>query len=347
VKEEIHHYLKLWKENLHQSYKMEPDHFIQKFLARTDYVKAMKKWTPDLLEEVRGIADGAGVDFGTMLVYQWVDEYWVQGEAVAAEHCSALGVARHRDRPAMIAQNLDIEGFNDGFQVVLHVKYPNSDLESFVFTPAGLIGANGMNNHAVGICANTLAQLDNCRDGLPVACVIRGVLAQKTVNDAIAFLQQVKHASGQNYLIGGPEMPYSFECSAHKVTRFQPKGVDNLVWHTNHPLANDDYGAWYRALLDKNKNGTRSPTDSEIRLSCVSTRLTRRAADVDIDDLKSILKSRDPENHPVCRPLKSKSAAYTFGSLIMVLSEKPELHVAPGPPDLVPYQVLKFSTRAE
>ena len=31
---------------------------------------------PDLLEEVRGIADGAGVDFDTMYAYQLVDEIW-------------------------------------------------------------------------------------------------------------------------------------------------------------------------------------------------------------------------------------------------------------------------------
>jgi hypothetical protein len=342
VKDEIHHYLRLWKANLQQSYKMEADAFIKKFLARTDYVSAMKKWTPDLLEEVRGIADGAGVDFGTMLVYQWVDEYWVQGESVAAEHCSGLGVGRRGARPAMIAQNLDIEGFNDGFQVILHVKHQDSDLESFVFTPAGLIGANGMNNHAVGICANTLAQLDNCRDGLPVACVIRGALAQKTTRDAIAFLEQVKHASGQNYIIGGPDLPYSFECSAHKVSRFQPSAGSDVVWHTNHPLANDDYHSWYRSFREKNKNNPKSATDSEVRLECVKNRLEKIGGTVDIEAIKSILKSRDPDNHPVCRPLKNRSAPYTFGSLIMVLSDKPELHVAPGPPDVVPYQVLRF-----
>ena len=66
----------------------------------------------------------------------------------------------------MIAQNLDMPGFYDGYQVILHIKHHDSDLESFVYTIAGVIGANGMNSHAIGICCNTLLQLDNCRDGL-------------------------------------------------------------------------------------------------------------------------------------------------------------------------------------
>src|SRR5262249_52829544 len=191
MKDDIRQLMKRWKDNLRESYKMDPDLFIKKFYARTDYIAAMKKWTPDLIEEVKGLADGVGVDPETMFVFQFVDEYWVNGEDIAAEKCSAMGVPRRGSRPAMVAQNLDIEGFNDGAQVVLHVKHADSNLESFVFTLAGMIGSNGMNNHGVGICANTLSQLSHGRDGLPVACIIRGVLAQKTIDAAVDFLNQV------------------------------------------------------------------------------------------------------------------------------------------------------------
>ena len=303
----------------------------------------MKKWTPDLVEEVKGLADGAGIDFDTMLVFQWIDEYWAQGKNVVADRCSGIGVGRRGSRPAMIAQNLDMPGFYDGYQVILHVKHHDSDLESFVYTIAGVIGANGMNSHAIGICCNTLLQLDNCRDGLPVACVVRGVLAQKTEDAAIKFLHEVKHASGQNYIIGGPERAYSFECSSHKVSRFIPEGAADLVWHTNHPLANDDYSPGYREYIQNRKNGSKGPTNSEIRLECVRHRALEHPSNLDVDAIKSILKSQDNVQHPVSGPLLDKNSSYTFGSMIMVLSERPELHVAPGPPHVVPYQVLRFT----
>ena len=67
-----------------------------------------------------------------------------------------MGIGKRGEQPAFIAQNMDVENYRDGFQVVLHVKQQSSDLESFVLTCAGMIGLNGMNNQGVGICCNTL-----------------------------------------------------------------------------------------------------------------------------------------------------------------------------------------------
>ena len=343
LKDDINSLVVLWKEHLTQSYQVPADEFIKKLVSHSQYLAAMKKWTPDLVEEVKGLAAGAGIDFDTMLVFQWIDEYWAQGKNVAADRCSGIGVGRRRSRPAMIAQNLDMTGFYEGYQVILHVKHHDSDLESFVYTIAGVIATNGMNNRAIGVCCNTLLQLDSCRDGLPVACIVRGVLAQKTEDAAIKFLHDVKHASGQNYIIGGPERAFSFECSSHNVSRFVPKEAGELVWHTNHPLANEDYSAWYREYIKNQKNGSEGPTNSEIRLECVRRRALEHPSDLDVDAIKSILKSQDNAQHPVSGPLKDKNSSYTFGSVIMVLSDTPELHVAPGPPHVVPYQVLRFA----
>ena len=39
---------------------------------------------------------------------------------------------------------------------------------------------------------------------------------------------------------------------------------------------------------------------------------------------------------------KTKGAAFTFASTIMVLSDVPAFHVAPGPPDVTAYETLSF-----
>ena len=59
LKEPIHALVKLWKADLTERYALPADTFIQKFLKDTDYIAAMKRWTPGLLEEVRGIAQGS------------------------------------------------------------------------------------------------------------------------------------------------------------------------------------------------------------------------------------------------------------------------------------------------
>jgi isopenicillin-N N-acyltransferase like protein len=341
LKQQIHRFIRIWKAELAREYKMDSDIFIKRFAQNTNYVSAMKRWTPDLLEEIHGIAEGAGLDFDTTLVLQLIDEYWVNGEAVAREHCSSLGFSKRGKQPACVAQNLDVESFRDGFQIILHIKHPDSGLESFVLSHAGLIGANGMNNRALGICCNTLAQLSNCRDGLPVACVIRGVLQQETEEAALAFLHRIKHASGQNYIIGGPANVYDLECSATKVSRFKVKEHDDVVWHTNHSLVNDDYNAKYRAALAKQPK-SQGAGNSVTRLECLARRLTKQSTGSRIDLIKETLASKDSPTNPVCRS-RGKGAGFTFASTIMELSAPPVLNIAPGPPAETPYETLTFS----
>lgn len=341
LKEPIHELLKLWKADLAARYKMDADAFIKKFLQRTDFPAAIKKWTPELLDEVNGIAKGAGVEFDTLFAFQLLDEYWCHGPGLAGEHCSSLGLARRGDRPTIVAQTMDLEGFRNGFQTVLRIRQPNSKLETLVVTCPGLIALNGLNNCAVGVCCNTLSQLSYCADGLPVACVVRGVLQQETEKAAVEFLQRVKHASGQNYVIGGPDKVHAFECSAGKVSRFTPEAGPDVVWHTNHPLVNDDYHTAYREALKK-KEHEKNEGSSRTRLQALEKRLGKNAADLGIAAIKPTLASKDSADYPVCRPFKNASDNFTFTSTIMVLSAKPELQIAPGPADVQAYQTLTF-----
>ncbi len=343
LKNEIHALVRLWKADLEKEYKLDAATFTRRFLQKTDFLSAMKRWTPDLIEEIKGIAAGAGVDFETMLLFQLPDEYWVNGEAIAAEHCTGLGMSRQGKQPTIIAQNLDVESYRDGYQIVLHIKHADSDLQAFVLSFPGLIGANGMNNKAVGICCNTLSQLAFCRDGLPVNCVIRGVLEQRTLDDASAFLHRIKHASGQNYIVGGRDRVVDFECSASKVCAFQPAGRHDVVWHTNHPLANDDYNAAHRERLAKHKNP--KPGSSSVRLQSVEQRLSKLPAPWDVDVFKATLSSHDSAQFPICVS-RGRGDVITFASTIMVLSERPELNITPGPPDVAAYETLTFERTA-
>ena len=340
---EIHELVGLWKRDLARQFRMDADTFIRQFLAGTDYLPAIKKWTPDLLEEIRGIAEGSGISFETVLTFQLVDEYWANGGAIAGEHCSGLGIVAEDNRPTYVAQNMDLEGFRDGFQVVLNVKHTDSGLESFVFTCPGLVALNGMNSRSVGVCVNTLLQLRPRRSGLPVAFVVRGLLERKTVEEAIGFLRDIEHASGQNYILGGPAGIYDFECSAGKVARFVPEGRKGVVYHTNHPLANDDYTERYRRSLEGGGKNDRGDVNSIARFQALQARLTGDSKEPGLSAIRLALASRDSAEFPICRPYTSQDAGFTFGSTIMVLSGSPEFLVAAGPPDMATYRSFSFA----
>jgi hypothetical protein len=345
MKTQIHEAVRLWKELIAAAFKTDADAFIRRFAQQTQFAAAIEKWTPELLEEIRGLAEGAGVDFDTMLLLQLPDECFIHGKDIAGDRCSSVGFSKDGSRPCIIGQNMDIPAFADGLQLVLHVREPDSGTEAFVLTQAGCIGLNGMNNHSIGICCNALWQLSSRRDGLPVACIVRGVLRQRTEAEAVAFLHKVQHASGQNYLLGGPQRAYSFECSATRIDRFKPGGREDVVWHTNHPLVNEDGNDQYRKLRANSKELEKREADTRARLRCLEKRSTDRTLSAGLDLVQTILRSKDPEKHPVSRPKKDKNGSFTFASTIMVLTENPVLHVAPGPPDVTPYESLSFSKR--
>ena len=342
LKSEIADVLRPFKEDLKISRERDPDSLIAEFLHATDFIPAIKKWTPDLLDEVKGIADGSGQKFETIFVYQLPDEIWVYFDKLDAHHCSGIGVAKTASHPAYVAQNMDLESWRHGSQAVLHILQSATMPEQFIFTSAGLIAANGVNNSSIGVCVNTLMQLNAAHDGLPVAFVIRGLLAKKSEQSALEFIKAIRHASGQNYILGIGDKVYDFEASATKVVRYTPVAGDSLVYHTNHPLANDDLKPWWAKRLQQRTPEELKNTNAYVRFASLESRLAKGVCDIDERTVKEILRSKDSELYPICVPLRSGASVYTFGSTIMTLSEHPSLQVTFGPPDLSEYVLYSF-----
>ncbi|MFH0990550.1 MAG: C45 family peptidase [bacterium] len=264
---------------------------------------------------------------------------------VLNDHCSALGVAKNSTHPTFIAQNLDIEGFRHGYQTLLHIAEDGDTPEQYIFTIAGVLAANGMNNRSIGVCVNTLMQLSACSDGLPVDFVVRGILSARTEKEALNFVKTVKHASGQNYLIGSGERIINFEASAKKVVEFRIQGRDRLVYHTNHPLANDDWKPWHKRWMERIPQGQLKLGDSYVRFASLESRLHDSVKVVDEDFIQNILRSKDSGRSPVCRPHRPGVSVFTFGSFIMNLSDKPSLLISVGPPDKNDYLRFEFDKR--
>src|SRR5262249_16629903 len=118
LKIEIARHVAKWKANLAADTKADADATIARFLKETHFTEATKRWTPDLLDEVRGIAEGSGQPYDTMFAYQLIDELWVWLDGKDSAHCSGVGASERAGRPAFVAQNMDLEGFTDGSQAV-------------------------------------------------------------------------------------------------------------------------------------------------------------------------------------------------------------------------------------
>jgi len=338
LKSEIADIIDEWKKNTSKSLKKDADEVLTDFFEYANFEKDIKKWTPDLYEEVRGIAEGSGQDFRDVLVLNLLDEFWVYVNNINNHHCSSMGVPARNGKPGYLSQNMDLESYTDGFQVLMRIGKTKNNPEQLILTYPGLVGLNGLNEEGIGVVVNTLMQLQASSEGLPVAFVIRRLLNSTEKEDMLDFIQNVKHASGQNYILGIKGEIYDFEASTNKVVQYDPENENGTVYHTNHPLVNSDVKPWFSQYDPTNPGDQKN--NSHYRFNTVENRLAN-ASNVDDQVFMATLSSKDNEDHPVCRPNR-QGGAFTFSSVVMTLDETPVLKITAGPPDESEYQTFDF-----
>jgi isopenicillin-N N-acyltransferase-like protein len=335
LKPEIRELVKLWKANIKKSYSVPAETYIRKLLEASDFQPAIERWTPGLLDEVRGIADGAGVDFQTMYAFQLIDETWVMSDDLDLSECTTIGARKRGDTPAIVAQNLDIPSFYHGFQTVLRIWGSDEEPDALVFTIPGIVAANGLNDRSIGVCVNAVTQLAYSTKGLPVAFVIRGILRQKTYTDAVQFLKEIQPAAPQNYVIGSPDTVASFERSANRIAEFIPFKNAEFTYHTNHPVVNDDFNPRFVDRLKAKGMSLDAYRALCPRFKFLAEAFKDNSAALDLDVLKRVFANRDSRINN----------AGTYGCTIMVLGDRPELQIAPGRPNEESFEVLGFERR--
>jgi len=335
LKPEIQELVKRWKADLEKTYSVPATAYIAEFLQASDFKPAIERWTPGLLDEVRGIADGAGVDFETMYAFQLVDESWVMSDDLNLSKCTSIAARKRGDSPAFVAQNMDIPPFYHGFQTVLRIEGSAEEPGALVFTIPGVVAINGLNDRSIAVCVNAVTQLAYSAKGLPVAFTIRGILRQKTYEEAVRFLKEIQPAAPQNYAIGGPNMTADFERSANRMVEFVPFEDSEFTYHTNHPIVNDDFNPRFIEGLKKKGLTMEAYRARCRRFKFLGEKFKDNGAVLDVAVLQQVFADRT----------SGINNAGTYGCTIMVLGDRPELHIAAGRPDEEPFEVLSFEAR--
>jgi hypothetical protein len=370
----VNEHLQRWRQALLDDLLVDPETYIDEFLADTDFLSSARRWTPELLDEVRGISEGAGTDWRHTFVRQLSDEEpWYRrarklgawpgrsrllprdpdagqfGGAVPPKGCSSVGRSASAHAPMLIAQNMDCPTWFDGHQVALKVIDPRTRIEAWVFTVAGKISLAGMNSRGLAMTCNTLYQLDYNPRGLAEDFVVRGYLAQPDVQSGLDFLQRIPHASGQNYTVPGPNgQVLNLECSRGGVVRWRPWPDADRVFHTNHPLASSDdaiYREQFAAVSELQRRRMTTETSST-RLAELRRWFGEPTEPVTPERVKEALSSRIG---PLCREgeHEGRRDGYTIGCLLMHLGASPWMEIAPGPPRCTPFQALRFDAQPQ
>ena len=152
------------------------------------FLPAMEAFAPHLVEEIRGIADGAKVSFAEALLVNVRAE--VMGAASEAL-CTSFALSREATADGTIfsGQNLDQHPANRDLMIVLHVE-PDQGPAILMCTFAGLVGYPGINSLGVSLVQNALSTHDWRRDGMPHYLLKRVLLEQQDVRSCTATAAQ-------------------------------------------------------------------------------------------------------------------------------------------------------------
>lgn len=323
---------------LHKAGIEDQRNYLGRMVDETRFEEAIDRHVPHLMTEVHGIAGGAGLNFRDVYALQLLDEEWAYRSnnyyAPPLEKCSSFAIRDPGSAGTWIGQNMDLGTYTDGHQCVVEHR-PQRGPSMLLFTTAGMIGLLGVNEAGVGVRVNSLPQLPNSREGIPVAFMIRRLLEATSAEEAGELCRSLPHATNQHYLIADPGRIISLECSAAGVTEYLPSDPTRVL-HTNHPLAN-----W---SVDEARE-----RNSVARLRSLQSRLSG-AIPTDLE-MQQALSAFDDPDHPVCRVADETGSVigFTTGAMISLLSTQADRsvsYVSFGPPSERGFERFALATAA-
>ena len=210
-------------------------------LNKADFRSSIEMHIPHVLEELRGIADGAELSFDDVLLSNMFEEVYdaaplmlgLGGIGSPAQGCTSFTALSGGRRFA--GQNMDFSCNLRGKQALIRYKAPEKQMLLYGFV--GQVGGIGVNQKGLSVFVNTLPQgAARESDGLGSAFICRMLLEQSSAADALEKLTTVHRFSGNNFVITDHHTGMVVECDADQaIPRVQTEETRAVV-ATNHAL---------------------------------------------------------------------------------------------------------------
>jgi isopenicillin-N N-acyltransferase-like protein len=270
-------------------------------------------YSPQLMEEFRGMADGSGVSLAELVVVSgftdFVDTLYAVARVVEpvvdvnpADNCTAFLIPNGKAQGGQgyFGQTWDMHASATPFVIMLRVM-PDDAPSALVFTITGCVGMIGMNNAGISIGINNLLGGDG-QIGVTWNFVIRKALMQTNIEDALACITEAKLAGAHNYLLMDKHgNGYNVEAmsSYQHITKLEGETIS----HTNHCVIDKTISLGRERVKE-------SQIHSEKRLQTATELLQKD--NITLADLQQL--TRD---YPVCTRADSPEAIETCGAAIM------------------------------
>ncbi len=272
-------------------------------------------YAPELMEELRGIADATELTLAELVVNNgftdFIDTIYNQGDirvpaatpSLVADNCTAfmLPPSRSATGDAFFGQTWDMHASATPYVILLQGE-PDDAPAFLTFTVTGCVGMIGMNSAGIAVGVNNLMATDG-QVGVTWPFVVRKILQQEELDDALACLTGAKLAGAHNYMLMDRHgRGYEVEAMS---TRHHVRALDDeVISHTNH------------CLIQKNLDVARerppaSRNSSENRLRRAEELLAKD--DISIDDLMALTR----DEVAICTRPKPPTHVESCGAAIM------------------------------
>ena len=271
-------------------------------------------YAPDLMQELAGMAAATGLSLAELVINNgftdFIDVLYNLGglalpaaPPLASDNCTAFLIPNNRSatRQAYVGQTWDMHASATPYVILLRGA-PEDAPEFLTFTITGCVGMIGMNSAGIAVGINNLMATDG-QIGVTWPFVVRKVLQQDNLDDALACVTDAKLAGAHNYLLMDRHGA-GYEVEAMSTSQYCHALGDETITHTNHCLIQQN-------LDVSRERPPASQNSSENRLQ--RARQLLQKDQVDLDDLMALTR----DEVAVCTRPKPPMHVESCGAAIM------------------------------
>lgn len=248
-------------------------------------ITATERWSPALAEEMRGTAEGSGLDAWKIAALNARTE--ILSIALGSKPGECSTIVSTRGTPVG-AQTWD---WHEELERCWHLQRVAGNEHQFVgLTEHGILSKIGVNDAGVGIMLNILGHQSDRPGGVPVHLVGARVLAEaSTLDEATAILLAAPVSTSSAITVLSPQGAVVVELSPLGATVVEPR--EGVLLHTNHFLD--------QRLSRGEKPGLYDP-DSQLRFGVLADRAARADLPVVASELVPYLVSYPGDEAELC-----------------------------------------------